>query len=836
MVRDTVQRAAEVPLQIGRFKQKKLSCNILPAAAHDLILGEPWLRQHRALIEYDAEQGAIAHVWRGKRRVRIQSCSSVPCMVDKMSANTTQPIGQTAKLLSSRHMQAEAKHACSVTGLTPDGDQHFLVVVRCKVQQHLAASINVAADTAEAEPMTPEQAHLHAVLNEYSDILTAELPAGVPGERPGAGEVIPLEPGSRPVFRPPYRLSPAEQAEVVRTVQGLLAKGFIRPSTSPFGAPVLFVAKKDGTLRMCVDYRGLNNVTVHNKYPLPRIDEMLDRLQGAKVFSSLDLAAGYHQLGLRESDVPKTAFCTPDGLYEFLVMPFGLTNAPAVFQNAMDSIFRQCRAFVCVHMDNLMIFSKSHEQHLQHLRIVLDLLRRNRLFVKPSKCTWLRPELSFLGHLVGQDGIKVDPAKIQVVRDEPRPENLLQLRQFLGLTNYFRRFVQGYAARVTPLVRLTKKDMPFVWSSECQEASEQLKEYLISAPVLAMPDFSKAWELVSDGCGFAIGVVLLQEGRAVAYYARSLSSAERNYHATDQELLGCVDALKHWRCYLEGAEAHKFTLVADHNPLVHLQTQKDLSRRQARWSEYLQRFKFRWHYRPGRTNGADGISRMPHLADHQLAAAIQVQETARPGAVRTAPDHVGGLAGRIRQGYAKDSWFEQTDNTGSLMLSQGLWWHEGCVVVPDHDGLRRELMYLFHDVPYAGHVGVNRTTVSMQKHYWWPKMGADITAYVQACATCQRSKPQAKRPAGLLQPLPVPDKFWASVSMDLITGLPKTSAGLDCIVVFVDRLSKMTHFVGCKGTVDSAGKAAVGHCGEASWSTRGGDLRQGCEADVLICP
>ena len=346
-----------------------------------------------------------------------------------------------------------------MTGLTPDGDQHFLVVVRCKVQQHLAASLNVAADTEEAS-MTPEQAQLHAVLNEYSDILTAELPAGVPGERPGAGEGIPLEPGSRPVFRPPYRLSPAEQAGVVRTVQELLAKGF-RPSMSPFGAPVLIVAKKDGTLRMCVDYRGLNKVTVHEKYPLPRIDEMLDRLQGVKVFSSLDLASGYHQLGLRDSDVPKRAFCTPDGLYEFLVMPFGLTNAPAVFQNTMDGVFRQCRAFVCVYMDYLLVFSKSHEQHLQHLRIVLDLLHRNRLFVKPYKCTWLKPELSFLGHLVGQDGIKVDPAKIQVVRDWPRPENLQQLRQFLRLTNYFRRFVQGYAARVTPLVRLSKKDMPF---------------------------------------------------------------------------------------------------------------------------------------------------------------------------------------------------------------------------------------------------------------------------------------------------------------------------------------------------------------------------------------
>ena len=193
-----------------------------------------------------------------------------------------------------------------------------------------------------------------------------------------------------------------------------------------------------------------------------------------------------------------------------------------------------------------------------------------------------------------------------------------------------------------------------MWSSECQEAFEQLKEYLISAPVLAMPDFSKAWELVSDACGSAIGAVLLQEGRPAAYYARSLSSAERKYHATDQELLGCVDALKHWRCYLKGAEAHKFTLVTDHNPLVHLQTQNDLSRHKARWPEFLQRFQV-LYYRPGITDVAHGTSRMPHLADHQMAAAIQVQETARPGAVRTAPDHVGGLAGRIRQGHAKDS-------------------------------------------------------------------------------------------------------------------------------------------------------------------------------------
>ena len=285
----------------------------------------------------------------------------------------------------------------------------------------------------EQQEVTHEGAELHNLLYKYEDILTNELPAGVPPEMPGAGEVIPLEPGSRPVYRPPYRLSPTEKEEVVRTVAELLEKGFIKPSTSPLGSPVLFVGKKDGTLRMCVDYRALNKLTVSNKYSLPRIDKMLDRLNGARVFSSLDLASSYHQLRLTDSDVQKTAFCTPLGLYEFLVLPFGLSNAPAVFQNAMDRIFQAHQAFVCVYMDDLLVFSKDHEEHMQHLETVLGLLRSAKLYVKPKKCTFEVSELSFLGHTVGAEGIKVDPKKISVVREHTAPRNLHEVRQFLGL-------------------------------------------------------------------------------------------------------------------------------------------------------------------------------------------------------------------------------------------------------------------------------------------------------------------------------------------------------------------------------------------------------------------
>ena len=260
--------------------------------------------------------------------------------------------------------------------------------------------------------MTPELAELHALQHEYADILMNDLPAGGPHERIGAGEVIPLLPGAKPVYTRPYRLSPVERSEVGRTVEELLQKGCIRPSKPPFGSPVTFASKKDGTLRMCVDYRHFNDWTVRNKYPLPRIDDLLDRLIGAKLFTSLDLASGYHQLKLQEADLPKMAFTTHSGLDEFLGLPFGLSNAPAVFQNTLTSVFGDLSEFVCVYMDDLLIFSRDQREHMVRLRVVLDRLRLQQLIVKPKKCTWAARELAFLGHIVGAGGIKADPGKI----------------------------------------------------------------------------------------------------------------------------------------------------------------------------------------------------------------------------------------------------------------------------------------------------------------------------------------------------------------------------------------------------------------------------------------
>jgi len=267
----------------------------------------------------------------------------------------------------------------------------------------------------------------------------------------------------------------------------------------------------------------LNKLTVKNKYPLPRVDDLLDQLQGSRVFSSLDLTSGYHQIRISPEDVPKTAFSTPFGHYEFKVLSFGLTNAPATFQAVMNDIFRPyIGKFVLVYLDDILVFSKSPEEHVQHLQLVLQRLRDHDLYAKSAKCSFNQPELEFLGHVVGSDGIKVDPKKTAVVRDWAVPQNISELRSFLGLTNYFRRFVQGYANLVGSLTNLLRKDVPFVWSADCQAAFDGVKLALTTAPVLVMPDYEKPFELIADACGFGVGAALLQQGRPIAFLCQTV--------------------------------------------------------------------------------------------------------------------------------------------------------------------------------------------------------------------------------------------------------------------------------------------------------------------------
>ncbi|GKD04616.1 putative reverse transcriptase domain-containing protein [Tanacetum coccineum] len=379
------------------------------------------------------------------------------------------------------------------------------------------------------------------------------FPKDLPGIPP-AQQVefqIDLIPGDAPVAQAPYRLAPSEMKELAEQLQELSNKGFIRPNSSPWGAPVLYVKKKDGSFCMCIDYRELNKLTVKNRYPLPRIDDLFDQLQGSSVYSKIDLRSGYHQLRVREEDIPKTAFRTRYGHYEFQVMPFGLTNAPAVF---MDLMNRVCKPyldkFVIVFIDDILIYSKNKEEHEEHLKLILELLKKEELYAKFSKCEFCIPKVQFLGHVIDSKGIHVDPAKIESIKDWASPKSPTEIRQFLGLTGYYRRFIKGSSKIAKSMTNLTQKNMKFDWG-EKEEASFQLiKQKLCSAPILALPKGSENFIVYYDASHKGLGVVLMQNDKVIAYVSRQLKIHEKNYTTHDLESGAVVFAIKMWRHYL----------------------------------------------------------------------------------------------------------------------------------------------------------------------------------------------------------------------------------------------------------------------------------------------
>jgi hypothetical protein len=307
--------------------------------------------------------------------------------------------------------------------------------------------------------------------------------------------IIDLLPGTAPIAKRLYRMSVGELEELKKQLKELLDKQFIHPSSSPLGAPVIFMGKKDGTQRMCVDYRALNEVTIKNKYPFPRIEDLFGQLKGGKVFSKIDLRSGYHQLRIRPSDIAKTAFTTRYGLYEYTVMSFGLTNAPAYFMYLMNKVFMEyLDKFVVVFIDDILVYSRNEEEHEGHLRPILQKLRDNQLYAKLSKCEFWLKEVSFLGHVITRGGILVHPGKVRDVLNLEPPTTMSEIRSFLGLAGCYRRFIEGFSKIVKPLTSLLEKDKKFEWSKACQNSFDELRKKLMTAPVLAMPDIHKSFD------------------------------------------------------------------------------------------------------------------------------------------------------------------------------------------------------------------------------------------------------------------------------------------------------------------------------------------------------
>ncbi|KAI3790531.1 hypothetical protein L2E82_03636 [Cichorium intybus] len=625
---------------------------------------------------------------------------------------------------------------------------------------------------------------------DYPDVFPEDLP-GIPPVRQVEFR-IDLIPGAAPVAKSPYRLAPSEMQELSSQLQELLDKGFIRPSFSPWGAPILFVKKKDGSFRMCIDYRELNKLTIKNRYPLPRIDDLFDQLQGSCVYSKIDLRSGYHQLRVLEEDIPKTAFRTRYGHYEFLVMPFGLTNAPAVF---MDMMNRVCKPyldkFVIVFIDDILIYSRTKEEHAQHLQLILELLRKEKLYAKFSKCEFWINEVHFLGHVVSSKGIHVDPSKIEAIKDWKAPTTPTEVRQFLGLAGYYRRFIENFSKIAKPLTALTQKEKKFDWEERHESAFQKLKQLLCSAPILSLPEGIEDFVVFCDASHQGLGCVLMQRNKVIAYASRQLKPNETNYTTHDLELGAVVFALKIWRHYLYGTKCIVFT---DHKSLQHIFDQKELNRRQWRWIELLNDYECEIRYHPGKANVvADALSRKERAKPLRVRALTLTIHSNLTSQIRDAqvealkPENImeENLRGMDKQFNLKED--------GTRYFMNRIW-------TPKFSEVRDLVLNEAHKSRYSIHPGSDKMYLDLKKLYWWPNMKAQIATYVNKCLTCSKVKAEYQKPSGLLQQPSIPEWKWECIAMDFITKLPRTSSGYDSIWVVIDRLTKSAHFLAIKET------------------------------------
>ena len=576
-------------------------------------------------------------------------------------------------------------------------------------------------------------------------------------------------------------------------MEELLEKGLIKESLSPCAIPVILVPKKDGTWRMCIDCRAMNKITIKYRHPIPRLDDMLDELCGSSVFSKIDLRSGYHQIRMKPGDEWKTAFKTKFGLYEWLVMPFGLTNAPSTFMRLMNHVLKPfINKFVVVYFDDILVYSKTIEEHVIHLRQVFDVLLQERLFANLKKCSFCVEKVVFLGFVVSANGIEVDEEKVESIKSWPTPTNATEVRSFHGLASFYRRFVKGFSSIASPLTELIKKDVPFVWGDEQEKSFQALKLMLSSSPLLQLPNFDKAFEIECDASGVGIGGVLMQEGKPLAYFSKKLKGASLRYSTYDKELYALVRVLAHWQHYLWHKE---FVIRTDHESLKHLKGQSKLNKRHAKWVEFIETFPYVINYKQGKENVvADALSRRYFLVN-ALASKMMGFES-------------------LKGFYAMDSDFKETfeslhqgKRVDRFQLIDGFLFKDGRVCVP-MSSWRELFVKEAHSGGLMGHFGVPKTLDILLEQFYWPKMKHDVERICGQCLDCKQAK-STTRPQGKYTPLPTPSGPWMDISMDFVLGLPRTKRGHDSIFVVVDRFSKMTYFIPCHKCDDASHVASL---------------------------
>lgn len=664
---------------------------------------------------------------------------------------------------------------------------------------------------------------LASLLNEYGDVFM------VPGEAVTGTDWAHhhINTGDHPPIRMPLRRAPYHQKPVIEEeLDKMLKDGIIEPAGGPWASPIVLVKKKDGSIRFCVDYRKLNDLTRKDAYPIPRIDETLDTLSGARFFSTLDLVSGYWQVPVAEEDKDKTAFITHRGLFRFNRMPFGLCNSPSTFERLMERVLQGLQWQVCLlYLDDIIIFSNSIEEHFSRLQSVFDRIRSANLKMKAKKCHLFQTEVSYLGHVVSQYGVATAEDKIEKVKDWPTPRCAKEVRQFLGLTSYYRRFIEGYAHIAKPLHKLTEKGKQYKWTTETEVAFDKLKEALSTAPVLAYPQMELPFILDTDASDVGVGGVLsqVQDGieRAISYASFTLSKPEKNYCVTRKELLAIVRMVKHFKPYLYG---RRFLLRTDHGSLRWLLNFKEPEGQLARWMESLSEFDFEIQHRPGRSHGnADALSRMectqckkgkhPELERCNVITANNTEESNTVeldiGEEQRKDRDICKIAQAIERGDPRPVWKEISTYSAVYKALWGKWdtlsVQENLLVIKwvSEDGkttahrivvphsMQRSILHELHNQPTGGHLGFAKVWGKLQKRFYWLHMKDHLKEWLACCLQCAKRKGPHRKTKAPLQQYQVGEPL-ERVAMDILGPLPQTESGNRFILVVTDYFSKFS--------------------------------------------
>jgi len=742
------RETAPVTLTIGQH-QEELRFDVLATARHDVVLGFPWLSERNPVIDW-------------KRRVL--KFSSPGC------GSQDEP-GRRQRSPTDERREIHAVEAHSTSG--PEESTTTAETTRSSVA-HKARGKEKTDQTPDIPKEYMQWKHLF-----QDDEDDKPLPPHAPWDL----EII-LEPDSIPPYQRLRPQSPQHLDNQKKWLNKMIKRGWIRESKSRCASQLMSVPKKDGSSREVVDLRKLNEITIKDRYPLPNIEELRNRLQGANWFTKIDLRDAFYAIRIKEGDEWKTAFNTRWGLYEFLVMPMGFTNAPAAQQRLINHLLQDILdTHVIAYVDDLLIYTNgSLNEHRGHVKMTLERLAKSPWKTAPEKCDFHKAEVEFLGFIIGHNVIKTDPAKVKTIKEWPQPKTVKDVQSFLGLANYVRTYIPGCSKISTPLSELTKKDTPFKWGKEQQEAFQKIKDSIAENTMLRMFDRHLDTQIETDASDLAIGACLTQtvgkQRLPIAFYSRKMAPAEQNYDIHDKELLAIVSALKHWRIYAEGAK--NLTVYTDHKNLLTFTTTKELNRRQVRWAQELGEYKFKILYTPGKDNvRADALSRR---SDY-----METKETFSHSILKRNQD--GSLSANIIEVNAIERALEDPDEEFPT--------HERIRVAEDQE---KDVIKALHDNPVSGHPGIEKTLEQIRRRYMFPDMKKKVTRYIARCEQCQKNKHSRHAKYGTIQFSDPPTKPWEEVTMDFVTDLPvsedhATKTKYNGILVVVDRLTKYSHFI-----------------------------------------